>query len=547
MIKILIYISKFTIYKDYLCSLLLNFDNLNIIFIDNLINYTKENENLHIIQFIKYNINIDHRTKFIFFDYFNEELFILLRSYFLINIYTLCLSYDKINKHIENNLEHSPYFFKINYFTIENNILLEYQKNNSNYTGVKKNNNNIALINQNCTNKNLNELTINLNNHKIDLTIINENLYNLEDIFSYKIICFLEKDIKDISIYKYIFNKIIVFIPDNIIMHNYEQFIIKYNNDNIITKIKEIISNYNSFHTNLFRDFNIDKINNKIKENNKIFLKKTNLFNIDKIDIIDKIDTIDKIDKINSKNIDDFGFIILRHVNNKNTNLLWKTNIKNIRKYYNNKIYIIDDDSCKEFINENEINNYKNCFLIKSEYNKRGEILPYHYLYKKKLFKKALILHDGTFINQYINFDDIKEDIKYIWHFTHDWDNEEEELKLLDIINNQTLINFYKTQKWYGCFGIQSIISYNFLEKIYDKYNFDKIINYIDSRPKRMNFERIFSVICTYENNNLYKMPSLYGIIHHYIHWGYNFENYIDDLKNNNISQYPLIKIWNGR
>jgi hypothetical protein len=104
----------------------------------------------------------------------------------------------------------------------------------------------------------------------------------------------------------------------------------------------------------------------------------------------------------------------LRHVNNKNTNLLWKTNIKNIRKYYNNKIYIIDDNSCQEFINENEINDYKNCFLIKSEHNKRGEILPYHYLYKKKLFKKAIILHDGTFINQYINFGNIKEDIKYI-------------------------------------------------------------------------------------------------------------------------------------
>ena len=72
-------------------------------------------------------------------------------------------------------------------------------------------------------------------------------------------------------------------------------------------------------------------------------------------------------------------------------------------------------------------------------------------------------------------------------------------------------------------------------------------IEYIDERPKRMNFERIFSVICTYENNKLYQQPSLYGIIHHYIHWGYNYESYEDDIKNKRIEHLPLIKIWNGR
>ena len=58
-------------------------------------------------------------------------------------------------------------------------------------------------------------------------------------------------------------------------------------------------------------------------------------------------------------NSNDFGFIILRHVNNKQTNQLWKINIKNIRKFYNNKIYIIDDNSNEDFLDE-EITSYKN-------------------------------------------------------------------------------------------------------------------------------------------------------------------------------------------
>lgn len=46
-----------------------------------------------------------------------------------------------------------------------------------------------------------------------------------------------------------------------------------------------------------------------------------------------------------------------------------------------------------------------------------------------------------------------------------------------------------------------------------------------------MNLERVLSVIFSYEYEHLRKDPSIYGIIHHYIHWGYLFENYINDKK----------------
>ena len=62
-----------------------------------------------------------------------------------------------------------------------------------------------------------------------------------------------------------------------------------------------------------------------------------------------------------------------------------------------------------------------------------------------------------------------------------------------------------------------------------------------------MNLERIFSVICCLEKKNLYKNISLYGKIHHFIHWGYTYERYEEDYKNNNIENYDLIKVWSGR
>jgi hypothetical protein len=96
------------------------------------------------------------------------------------------------------------------------------------------------------------------------------------------------------------------------------------------------------------------------------------------------------------------GFIILRHVNNNLSNQYWIYNYNCIRKYYpNNEIIIIDDNSNYQFIKE--INLYKTT-IIKSEYPGRGELLPYIYYLKYKLFDTAVIIHDSVFINKYIDF-----------------------------------------------------------------------------------------------------------------------------------------------
>ena len=80
---------------------------------------------------------------------------------------------------------------------------------------------------------------------------------------------------------------------------------------------------------------------------------------------------------------DNFRFIIVRHVNSEKTNKYWIEAYSLIRKYYNNKIVIIDDNSDYNFINYNsEYIDIINCEFIKSEYNCRGEILGYYYYQK---------------------------------------------------------------------------------------------------------------------------------------------------------------------
>lgn len=326
-------------------------------------------------------------------------------------------------------------------------------------------------------------------------------------------------DIELFNDIKLIFNKIIYYLSIELDLDNFNE---KYK------KIRYVLINNNK---QLLRNYKNEKIilinqDTKNKEeiiiNNMILKKKIKYYNI-----------------VN----EDFGFIILRHVNTYKINRLWLKNIKNIRKYYNNKIYIIDDNSNKKYLSEERFNNVE---IIKSEYKSRGEILPYYYLLKKELFRKCIIIHDSVFINRYINFDKYKKDIYYLWHFGHNANNLIDENKMMNILENNKIIEKYDEKGWYGCFGVQTIITLDFIKKLDKEYKIFKLIEFIDTRSKRMNFERVFSVLCTLINNNLYKEESIYGEIHKYIEWEYSYDKYIEE-ENNNKRDYELIKTWNGR
>ena len=427
--------------------------------------------------------------------------------------------YNENNNKDDNNIN----FNKINDIAIIGNLNDNYI--NSIYTKLKCNNINVDLINA--------YNNINLFNYKIILNINGtiDNVY-LNNFIQNKIIIINNKDntsnINNITNInnKYIENNILISNIDNI---NSNKYTIDINYDSIPLFAAFTLKNYNNVYNEIYRNIDDNENTNeylkqiKIKTNENIFYE------------------IEKEDK--------YGFIIVRHVNSERTNNYWIESYKSIRKNYNNKIIIIDDNSNYDFIKLEDNMKIYNCEIIQSEYKSRGEILGYYYFYKNKPFEKAVIIHDSVFINKYIDFD-IYGDIKFLWHFESRWFSENAELNLINNITNRNDLKqyYHKRDLIHGCFGVQSVISYKFLYLLEEKYSLFNLLNIIKDRTERMNLERIFSLMCIHEDNTLIQNPSIFGIIHHYskLPFDYSYENYICDKNNNNLNNI-ITKILTGR
>lgn len=242
-----------------------------------------------------------------------------------------------------------------------------------------------------------------------------------------------------------------------------------------------------------------------------------------------------------------FGFITTRCVVSEATNQYWNQSYRTIRKHYpKNMVMIIDDHSDPRFVRLDEDLVLGNCVIISSEFRGAGEILPYYYFLKYRLFDKAVILHDSVFFNNPdIDFNRV-DDVLFLWHFTqHQYDNVNDEVGLLGHLRDRDdLVGFYfQKTSWHGCFGGQSVISYDFLRKIEDRHSLSNIVHHIKDRCKRYAVERVLGCILTFYKRSLHQQPSLLGSIYKYMSWGYTYEMYMNDPKPN----LPLVKVWSER
>ena len=234
------------------------------------------------------------------------------------------------------------------------------------------------------------------------------------------------------------------------------------------------------------------------------------------------------------------GFIILRHVNSEQTNKYWITCYDKIREFYpENKIILVDDNSNYDYISKEKEDLLTNTTIIKSEFKGRGEILPYYYYLKNKLFDIAFVIHDSVFIQKHIDFGTEK---RFIWEFEHHWDNLYDQTRLINLLkNNGEVLHLYNNNSlWKGCFGVMSIVKHDFLLTLEDKFNFTNLVNHISCRYDRMSLERVFAVLFTLENSN---KPSFLGNIHNYCRWDQTYQQYIDGQ----IHDSPLVKVWSSR
>jgi hypothetical protein len=244
-----------------------------------------------------------------------------------------------------------------------------------------------------------------------------------------------------------------------------------------------------------------------------------------------------------------FGFIITSHINSENTNRYWIECYKCIRKIYqDNYILIIQDNIDSSYFKVPEDLILKNVFFITSEFPKSGELLPYYYFYRVGVhfFNKAVIIHDSTFIQKDF-LSNIIDDIttfRILWTFSHDTNAPVHDHALLRCIkNSEELISFYEEKnKWIGCFGVQCIITFDFVCKLQDKYNFFNLLHRVKDRNSRCSAERCFSVLCHKEDC---KREALFGEMSYEYAFS-SFDTYVDKIKTIE-DKKPLYKVLSGR
>jgi FkbM family methyltransferase len=255
-------------------------------------------------------------------------------------------------------------------------------------------------------------------------------------------------------------------------------------------------------------------------------------------------DVVEVFDLVETPKI---GFVFTRHVNSKETNRYWNECYRCIRNLYpTNSIIIVDDNSIQNLIVcEQEMTN---CSVIQSQFKGCGELLAYYYMYSFANFEIGVVLHDSVFIKSQIDYltseDEIKN-VKFLWEFNKGvYSDSTRELSLISKLNPlfvDDLSKFYKTGKWNGCFGVQSVITKSFLSHIQEKYQLFNLIHHVNTRNLRMGVERIFGLICCYELQQINQ--SLLGNILTYVRWGFTYEQYLAELR----MDLPLIKVWTGR
>ena len=239
--------------------------------------------------------------------------------------------------------------------------------------------------------------------------------------------------------------------------------------------------------------------------------------------------------------IDEFGFVIVRHVNNETTNKYWQEAYTRIRQFYDHAILIVDDNSNPQYLTTRT--DLVNCQIINGQYPAVGELLGYYYFYKLHPFRRACVIHDSVFFNQKVDFA-TGQNVQFLWSFYHYYDEDEPTLKLIaEFADAASLNNLYlNKQSWLGCFGVMSVMSWEFLDKINFRHDlFPVALRIISCRAQRCYFERIFACMCYL--NDSQTSASKFGDIHQYCRWGLTFEDYMSG----GLSSYPVVKVWTGR
>jgi hypothetical protein len=245
-----------------------------------------------------------------------------------------------------------------------------------------------------------------------------------------------------------------------------------------------------------------------------------------------------------------YVFVILRNIRNTRDNELWMSSYQSIRKFYTNKIVIIDDNSMINTVNGKLVNTE----IIQSEYNGAGEILPYYYFLQNKWADTMIFLHDSMFLHRPFTSGELDGVVRFHWHFDNKEARNDRKIRTYFSLlpNNTELLEFIEQpdNKWFGCFGGASIVDLSVVVKLEESYSFFSIlVMSIRNRNDRETFERLLGIVLAYENM-IGESLSNFGNI---VKYPGAFESQVSTLEQgaHAITQKgynsAIVKVWRGR
>lgn len=252
--------------------------------------------------------------------------------------------------------------------------------------------------------------------------------------------------------------------------------------------------------------------------------------------------------RVNGKS---YVFVILRHIKTPRDNDLWISSYNSIRKFYTNKIIIIDDNSVINTVNGKLFN----AEVISSEFPGAGEILPYYYFLQHQWADNMIFIHDSMFLHRPFTDAELQHDVVFHWYFTtNGFDDTRKITNYLSLLqNHQDVVDFYKqpTSVWKGCSGGATIISYDIVALLETKYNIFTVLTIaIKIRKDREAFERVMGIVLYAEGLVDDKSCSNFGDILKYP-GAFESENNNSETASHIVQQRgyntAIVKVWRGR
>lgn len=229
----------------------------------------------------------------------------------------------------------------------------------------------------------------------------------------------------------------------------------------------------------------------------------------------------------------DFGLVLTTCCRRAEHLEMLAANVESARRTYPGiEIVVIDDHSPLDPSPLAEVEPGPRVEIVRSELSPGvAELLPYWYLVRRRLFPKALVLHDSMCLVGRPAGTRTVTDVAYVWHFTchHDWAAVMEPTTDFNvergIVTHDDLIRHHvramsprfrrwvlgdagagdgqrgiyeHKERWVGCFGTMSLITLEFLDRVAELTGLLELAPRIRDRRDRMALECIFPLACQF-------------------------------------------------